>query len=94
MLLVTTSYTAMFTVLSDGVVPPIVMFTVLAALAAVMVLVANVLLADSTPAELTARTAKCQVPAPSEPIVVLVAVGPLTALLCDRAVELVPKSTL
>src|SRR5215510_10928111 len=51
------------------------------------------LLTDSRPLLLTARTAKYQVPVPSDGITVLVAEGLLTVVLCERLVELVPNNT-
>src|SRR6187455_1859749 len=68
----------------------IVMFTVFAAVAAVMVRVTTALLSDSAPEVFTARTAKYQVPAPSAATDALVAVALLTDCERFRLLALVP----
>src|SRR5262245_17658470 len=69
------------------------MFRVRDALAAPIVFWLTLLFADSAPLLLTARTAKYQVPVPSAKTTALVAEELLTAVLCARLDEFVPKST-
>src|ERR1043165_5013341 len=72
----------------------IVMFTVFAAVAAVITRLTVELFADSPPPVFTARTAKYQVPAPSAATLALVALGSLTDWEYVSDVALLPYTIL